>query len=82
MLIRRPILLALSSVWAMAVWAAEFSDYKPTSLAKAWSEATVMKGADYTIEALNTKYVVDGSYTGQHREVGKGRRELLRKCAK
>ena len=82
MLICRLILLTLASVWGMAVEAADFSDYKPTSLAKAWSEATVLKGADYTIEALNIKYVVDGSYTGQHREVGKGRHELLRRWAK
>src|SRR3989442_16023421 len=82
MLICRLIILALSSVWAMAVWAADFSDYKPTSLAKAWSEALVIKEADYTIEVLNIKYVVDGSYTGQHREVGKDRRELLRRWAK
>lgn len=63
-------------------WAGDWSDYKPTSISKAWSDATIVEGTDYTIETLNVKYVVEATYRGEHREIGPARLELLRKWVK
>ena len=42
----------------------DWSDYKPSTIAKAWSETTVIKGTDYTIETRDVKYAVEVSYSG------------------
>jgi hypothetical protein len=62
--------------------AADWSAYKPASVAQAWSEAHIVEGSDYTIEAANVKYTVEAKYTGQHRELVAARNELLRRWAK
>lgn len=60
----------------------DWSDYKPASVAAAWSRAIVIKGAEYTVETKNIKYVVEASYTGEHREMGSSRRELFGRWVK
>jgi hypothetical protein len=50
-------------------------------MAKAWSEVTVMKGADYTIEVGVFKYSVEATYSGELREIG-ARRDLLHRWGK
>lgn len=55
----------------------DWSDYKPATVAAAWSQATVIKGTDYTIETKNIRYVVEAAYTGEHREMGSPRRKLI-----
>ena len=62
--------------------AADWSAYKPVSVAQAWSEAHIVEGTDYTIETANVKYTVEAKYTGQHRELVAARKELLRRWAK
>src|SRR5882724_7267928 len=77
----RPIsclVVALAAVMALGAQTPDWSDYKPASIAEAWSRATVLKGADYTVETQNIKYVVEAPYTGKHREIGEPRRKLLR----
>lgn len=74
--------LAFVGAMASAAQAPDWSDYKAASVAKAWSEASIIKGADYTVETKNVKYAVEAPYTGQHREVGPARRELLRRWVK
>ena len=44
--------------------------------------ATIVKGADYTIEAGDVKFAVPATYTGERREIEKVRRELLRRWSK
>lgn len=82
----RSFLVLLSSlVWSTIVpeaGAADWSAYRQASVAQAWAEAVVVEGSDYTIEAANVKYTVDADYTGQHRELVPGRKELLRRWAK
>lgn len=51
----------------------DWSDYKPATVAAAWSRAAVIEGTDYTIETKNIKYVVEAIYTGEHREMGSPR---------
>jgi hypothetical protein len=63
-------------------WAQNWSDYKPASVSKAWSEATIVKGTDYTVETLNVKYVIEATYRGEHREIGPARLELVRRWVK
>ena len=60
----------------------DWSDYKSSSLQNAWSVAYIIKGADYTIEAGDMKFAVPATYTGERREIGKLRRELLRRWSK
>ncbi len=62
--------------------APNWSVYRPATLPHAWSAAIILKGVDYTIEAADVKFAVDVQYTGEHREVGANRRELLRRWAK
>jgi hypothetical protein len=59
----------------------EWSDYKPASLLKAFSEAVIVEGSDRTIEAGNVKYVVEGLYAGEHRDLIAGRVDLFRAWA-
>jgi hypothetical protein len=58
--------------------AADGSDYKASSLAVAWSQSAVLKGADYTVEPKLAKYSVEAVYTGEHREMTAERRTLIR----
>jgi hypothetical protein len=60
----------------------DWSDYKPYTMVKASSETTVIKGTDYTIETKDVKYAVEVSYSGERRDVGLKRRELLRRWVK
>jgi hypothetical protein len=72
------LVVALAAVLVLGAQAPDWSDYKPASIAGAWSRATVLKGADYTIETLDIKCVVEAPYTGKHRKMGEPRRKLLR----
>jgi hypothetical protein len=74
--------LAFMTAIGSSMQTEDWSDYKPSTLAKAWSETTVIKGTDYTIETKDVKYAVEVSYSGEHRDVGLGRRELLRRWVK
>jgi hypothetical protein len=69
--------VAFVSVVALAGQTPDWSDYKPATVAAAWSRATVIEGTDYTIETKNIKYAVEAVYTGEHREVGSPRRKLI-----
>jgi hypothetical protein len=69
--------VAFVSVVALAGQTPDWSDYKPATVAAAWSRATVIEGTDYTIETKNIKYTVEAVYTGEHREVGSPRRKLI-----
>ncbi|MGH7259564.1 MAG: hypothetical protein ACREI9_02640 [Nitrospiraceae bacterium] len=61
---------------------ADWSAYKQTSVAQAWSETHIVEGTDYTIEAANIKYTVEADYTSKHRELVSVRKELLRRWAR
>lgn len=78
---RTVISLALLALVTEAT-AADWSAYKPVSAAQAWSEAFVVEGTDYTIEAANIKYTVEADYADQHRELVSARKELLRRWAR
>ena len=62
--------------------APSWTDYLPSTLAKAWSEATIIEGVDTTVETLNIKYVVQANYTGEQRDITDARHDLLRRWAK
>lgn len=74
--------VALVAAVVLGAQTQDWSDYKPSSVASAWSTAAVTKGADYTIETKNIKYVIQAAYSGQHRKVSHTRRELLLRWAK
>ena len=78
--------LFFTLVWGTALFGQQptsnWSAYRTATLRHAWSAATVLEGADYTIEAAEVKFAVDVHYTGQHREVAADRRELLKRWAK
>ena len=75
-------MLAFVSALFSGQQAPDWSDYKSSSLQNAWSLAYVIKGADYTIEAGDVKFAVPATYTGERREIGKIRRDLLRRWSK
>jgi hypothetical protein len=79
-LIRRIVYLVIAFValTASAAQSYDWSQYKPTTVAAALSRTRVIKGNDYTVELDNIKYVVEAVYSGEHREMGVKRRELLR----
>jgi hypothetical protein len=60
----------------------DWSDYESSSLQHAWSVATIVEGAAYTIEAGDVKFAVSATYTGERHEIANIRRELLRRWAK
>jgi|SRR5579871_3453205 len=75
-------IMVVSAVMGSGMLKADWADYKPSTLETVWSEATILKGADYTIEAKYGKYVVEVSYTGEHQEISAERRKLIRGWAK
>jgi hypothetical protein len=60
----------------------DWSAYQSATVAQAWTEAAIVKGATHTIETIDVKYRVETVYTGEHRELIPQRRDLLRRWVK
>jgi hypothetical protein len=60
----------------------DYSAYPPSTFASALASRQRMAGVDYQIEAGNVKYSVVGTYTGHHRELEPGCKELVRRWSK
>lgn len=69
------------ALWLVGAGGPDWYDYRPASLPKAFSEAVIVEGTDRTIEAGNVKYVVEGLYAGEHRELIPARADLFRAWA-
>ena len=61
---------------------ANWSAYRPASVAQAWADAVVLHGATRTIETAEVKYAVETTYAGEHRPLETQRRYLLEQWAK